>query len=188
MSTLLQLSDLHLNGPRQTRYGIDADRALRLVLGACTQLHDLTAVLVTGDIADDGSTAAYRRARDAVLEFTAERGIPAMFTVGNHDDRDAFREVFGSGHLDCAGNDCSSGIGPGERICAATITNGLRLVTLDSLVPGRWYGELGQAQLDWLDSNLTQQPNIPTVVACTTHPSASTSTSNVAFGCATTTS
>jgi 3',5'-cyclic AMP phosphodiesterase CpdA len=41
----------------------------------------------------------------------------------------------------------------------------VRIITLDSLVPGKWYGHLGGEQLEWLACLLTEEPDVPTVLA-----------------------
>ena len=152
---VLHLSDLHLNARRERRYGVDADLALGEVLESCASLGELAAVIVTGDVADDGSEAAYRRAREVLLDFACTRGARLVFCVGNHDDRDAFTRSLGSGHIDAGGNDCGVTVGPAGRVCAVSEADGVRIVTLDSLVPGRWYGHLGAEQLRWAAAVLT---------------------------------
>jgi Icc protein len=148
---LLHLSDLHLSA--QPGGGeVDADRSLALVLAACERLDDISAVVVTGDLADDGSVAAYERVRATLLDFATGMGAPLFVCPGNHDERDAFARVFGAGAL-------------GGRLCASTVVAGVRIVTLDSLVPGKWYGELGTDQLAWLAALLDHDPDVPTVVA-----------------------
>jgi 3',5'-cyclic AMP phosphodiesterase CpdA len=158
---VLHLSDLHLNASGELRYGVDADLALGAVLESCASLGELAAVIVTGDVADDGSEAAYNRARDVLLDFARTRRARLVFCVGNHDDRDAFTRSFGSGHIDADGNDCGVTAGPAGRVCAVSEAGGVRIVTLDSLVPGRWYGHLGTEQLRWVAAVLTsEQPAI----------------------------
>lgn len=158
---VLHLSDLHLNARGELRYGVDADLALGAVLESCASLGELAAVIVTGDVADDGSEAAYDRAREVLLDFARPRRAHLVFCVGNHDDRDAFTGSLGSGHLDAGGNDCGVTAGPAGRVCAVSQAGGVRVVTLDSLVPGRWYGCLGAEQLRWAAAVLTsEQPAI----------------------------
>jgi 3',5'-cyclic-AMP phosphodiesterase len=160
-SRVLHLSDLHLNARCELRYGVDADLALGEVLESCASLGELAAVIVTGDVADDGSEAAYNRARDVLLNFARTRGAHLVFCVGNHDDRDAFTRSLGSGHIDADGNDCGIATGPAGRVCAVSEADEVRIVTLDSLVPGRWYGYLGAEQLRWVAAVLTsEQPAI----------------------------
>lgn len=160
---LLHLSDLHLSAEFARDNGVDADRSLSLVLEACAHLKDIVAVLVTGDIADDGSEAAYARARATLLDFARVQGAHLMLCAGNHDDRAAFKAVLGTGHLTPAGEQCGEP-GPVGLTCASTVVNGLRIVTLDSLVPGKWFGSLGAEQLAWLQNLLDEEPDLPTVI------------------------
>lgn len=158
---VLHLSDLHLNARGEVRYSVDADLALGAVLDSCANLGELAAVIVTGDVADDGSEAAYNRARDVLLDFAGPRRARLVFSVGNHDNRDAFTRSLGSGHIGANGNDCGVTAGPAGRVCAVSEADGVRIVTLDSLVPGRWYGHLGTEQLRWVAAVLTsEQPSI----------------------------
>jgi Icc protein len=158
---VLHLSDLHLNARGELRYGVDADLALGAVLQSCASLGELAAVIVTGDVADDGSEAAYNRAREVLLDFARAHRARLVFCVGNHDDRDAFTRSLGSGHIGADGNDCAVTAGPAGRVCAVSEAGGVRIVTLDTLVPGKWYGHLGTGQLRWAAAVLTsEQPSI----------------------------
>ncbi|AKJ15323.1 metallophosphoesterase [Streptomyces incarnatus] len=159
---ILHLSDTHLDragGPDAD--GADGTAALRRMLAELEQLRDLDAVVVTGDVADDGSREAYLRARDLLGGFARERGARVFYTTGNHDERGAFADVLGSGHEDpdavCEGPE-------GERAAASTL-GGWRLVTLDTLVPGKGYGRLSWAQLHWLRGVLATPAAHGTVVA-----------------------
>jgi Icc protein len=158
---VLHLSDLHLNARGEIRYGVDADLELGAVLDSCASLGELAAVIVTGDVADDGSEAAYSRARQVLLDFARAHCARLVLCVGNHDDRDAFTRSLGSGHIGAEGNDCAVATGPAGRVCAVSEADGVRIVTLDSLVPGKWYGHLGAEQLRWAAAVLTgEQPAI----------------------------
>ncbi|MCO8275924.1 metallophosphoesterase [Actinoplanes sp. TRM 88003] len=130
---ILHLSDTHLTraaGPNAD--GIDPRESLAGLLRDCGQLTGLDAVLVTGDIADDGSAEAYAAVHALVEPFATERGIPALYTTGNHDDRKPFTDTLG------------------VPLTAVTVIKGHRVVTLDSLVPGQVYGHLDDEQLAWL--------------------------------------
>ena len=109
-------------------------------------------LLLTGDLTDDGSTAAYRRLR-SVVEPAAERlGCPVIYAMGNHDERGAFRSVlFGD----------TSGIGPYD---AVHHIGGLRVIVLDSTTPGRHDGRLERGQLDWLCAELARPAPLGTVL------------------------
>ena len=64
---ILHLSDTHLTqmtGPDGD--GVDTRQSLRRILHDCRELPGLDAVVVTGDVADDGSREAYTDALELV--------------------------------------------------------------------------------------------------------------------------
>ncbi len=152
---ILHLSDTHLTratGPDSD--GIDSRDSLRRILADCAQLAGLDAVLVTGDVADDGSPEAYADVRSLVGTFAAERGIPALYTTGNHDERKAFSA------------ELAVPPGPfGDELVSVREIKGHRVVLLDSLVPGKAYGLLGEAQVGWLRETLATPAPRGTVLA-----------------------
>jgi 3',5'-cyclic AMP phosphodiesterase CpdA len=74
---------------------------------------------------------------------------------GNHDAREAMREAF-AGH---------AGIGTdGPFLNIAGETGGLRLIGLDTTIPGRIEGLLCDERLEWLDARLSEAPQQPALV------------------------
>ncbi|WP_330342649.1 metallophosphoesterase family protein [Streptomyces sp. NBC_00557] len=159
---ILHLSDTHLDrsgGPDED--GADGTAALVRLLGELGQLDDLDAVVVTGDVADDGSHEAYTRAHDLLSGYASRRGANVFYTTGNHDERTAFADVLGSGHVQ---PEVVYEGAAGER-AAATTVHGWRLITLDTLVPGKGYGRLDAGQLNWLRELLASPAPLGTVLA-----------------------
>ncbi|MGW1917007.1 metallophosphoesterase family protein [Streptomyces sp. NPDC002076] len=159
---ILHLSDTHLDrsgGPDAD--GADGTAALRCLLAELGHLRDLDAVVVTGDVADDGSREAYARAHGLLSRYAGQRGADVFYTTGNHDDRTAFADVLGSGHVQ---PEAVYEGAAGERAGASTI-DGWRLITLDTLVPGKGYGRLDRGQLDWLRELLSSPAPLGTVLA-----------------------
>lgn len=157
---ILHLSDTHIgrvDGPPGRR--VDATDSLRLLLGELRHQRDVDAVVVTGDLADDGSVEAYTTVRELIGGFARSLGAPVFYTTGNHDERSAFTEVLGSGHPDAVL------AFPGAERAAVSMVGGRRLVTLDSLVPGEVYGRLGADQLEWLREVLSTPAELGTVIA-----------------------
>jgi 3',5'-cyclic-AMP phosphodiesterase len=165
---ILHLSDTHLrHGDEPHRNGVDATASLRLMLDGLGRQRDVGAVVVTGDLADDGSPAAYARLRELVGEFARRLAAPLFLTTGNHDERGAFRAALGSGHLAPDGTDRAAAVvgqADGERAAVSEVA-GWRFVTLDSLVPGRVHGRLSRRQLDWLREVLAAPAGRGTVLA-----------------------
>ena len=83
--------------------------------------------------------------------------------MGNHDDREAMRSVFG---------DCDWL--PDEGFVQYVVDlGGLRLIALDTHVPGAPGGTLCDDRLDWLNDRLSEAPDRPTILFLR-HPSFST--------------
>jgi 3',5'-cyclic-AMP phosphodiesterase len=152
---LLHLSDTHLIAAAEDLYGA-VDSAARLAqivedIEASGMLPE--AIVVTGDVADKGEPGAYARVR-RILEPAAERlGAQVIWAMGNHDERGAFRqELFG--------------LQPTDRpVDFVYDVNGLRVITLDTSVPGRHHGELTSEQLDWLAEELSMPAPHGTILA-----------------------
>jgi 3',5'-cyclic AMP phosphodiesterase CpdA len=146
-TVLVQLSDLHLRaGDEWTGPASRLARAVRLV-------KDLeprpSAVLVTGDLADEPSEAVYEQA----YSLLAALGLPLHAVPGNHDDRDLMRARFGAPEEPDAPVRFAADCGP------------LRLIGCDSTIPGSDAGALGDEQLAWLDATLASAPDTPTLLA-----------------------
>jgi 3',5'-cyclic-AMP phosphodiesterase len=142
---LLHLSDTHLIAGEERLYGaIDADARLQRLLDRIEAARIIPSALVfTGDLVDAGEPAAYRKLRAMVEPFAARLGC----------DRLAMRQ-----HL--LGEPPSGG--PLDRVF---LVNGLRIVALDTSVPGQHYGEVTDAQLAWLARVLDVPAPFGTILA-----------------------
>jgi 3',5'-cyclic AMP phosphodiesterase CpdA len=163
---ILHLSDFHLEqADRPNADGIDPRGALRQMLADCARLDPIDLVVVSGDIADDGSPEAYADAARIVAGFARAAGAPQIYCVGNHDQRPGFTEVLGSGHVGVDGGDRGTlaGSAEGERAAASEV-GGYRVVTLDALVPGKGFGSISDSQLEWLAGVLATPAQLGTVL------------------------
>ena len=102
------------------------------------------AIVFTGDLADRGEADAYDRIRRIVDPVAGRLGAQVIWVMGNHDERPAFRRALIGDPL--------GGYRPVDRV---DDVNGLRVITLDSTVPGHHHGEVAPAQLDWLAEELS---------------------------------
>ena len=153
--TILHLSDTHLlagNVPLGGHYDTAAN--LRRTLAAVEDLRiHPDAIVFTGDLTDLGETEAYRALRE-LIEPVAERlGAPVIWVAGNHDERPALRRDL----LDLAPTE--------EPVTTVRDLGGLRLIALDTTVPGWHHGDLDEPQLDWLRSVLATPAPLGTIVA-----------------------
>ena len=143
---ILHLSDTHFLGRPEPLYGaVDSEARLRQLLGTIRASGiQADALIFTGDLTDKGEPEAYRKLRDAVEPVARELGAWPIWLMGNHDRREILRE-----HL------------LGEAPVAAPLyrsyrLGGLRIITLDTSVPGQHHGELDEEQIAWLAAELAR--------------------------------
>jgi 3',5'-cyclic AMP phosphodiesterase CpdA len=151
---ICQLTDLHVRpvgiaANRVSETNMLTERAFRMV-AAFVPRPDV--VLITGDLTECGLPAEYDNLA-AMLRRTLS--VPVYVIPGNHDRRDNLRTVLA--HL--------PGVTSDPSFVQYTVENQpVRLVMLDTLVPGASHGELSKAQLSWLDQTLAAQPSRPTMI------------------------
>jgi 3',5'-cyclic-AMP phosphodiesterase len=153
--TLVHLTDLHLLPEGQLlRDRLDTFDVLARTLAAIEQSElRPAALLFTGDLTEAGDPGAYQRLRALVEPVAARMGATALYVMGNHDSRPELRE-----HL--------LGQAPGdEPYDYAVRLDGLRVIVLDTTVPGYSHGELTGGQLDWLAAKLAEPAPDGTVLA-----------------------
>jgi Icc protein len=163
---VLHLSDIHLTASGYDMDGVNAVESLERILFDCRHLENLDLVLVTGDIADDGSVEGCVLVRELVGAYASERGIAHIYSTGNHDRRDSFTAALGTGHRRSDGSDAGVPLyGVADERAAVSDVGGLRVVTLDSLVPGAVQGLISSAQLDALADLLAEPAPAGTILA-----------------------
>jgi 3',5'-cyclic AMP phosphodiesterase CpdA len=151
---LLHISDTHLTSDGSLYGAVDADGRLGELLEQLTNSGMRSdAVVFTGDLTDTGEPEAYRKLRAVVEPFAAELGAELVWVMGNHDNRAALR----SSLLDEAPS-----MAPLDLV---RMIDGLRIVTLDTSVPGHHYGEISKSQLDWLAAELRTPAPHGTILA-----------------------
>lgn len=155
MVLIAQISDLHLVAEGTRWYGaVDTNALARRAVEAVNRLRTRPdAVIVTGDIIETAREQEYAIAR----EILAELQMPFFLLSGNHDDTPGLKRVFAE-HAFAAS-------GPPDRLFYATDIGRVRLIVLDSSVPGASHGEISTAQLAFLDRELVANPGRPAVVA-----------------------
>ena len=138
--TIAHISDTHFLAEGRKLYGVvetekNLEQALRQLERSAIRPE---AIVFTGDLADLGEPDAYRRLR-AIVEPAAKRmGAEVIWVMGNHDERLQYsQELF-----DKPGSEA-----PQDRVYDI---NGLRIISLDTTVPGYHHGELTDGQLEWL--------------------------------------
>ncbi|QQC64167.1 phosphodiesterase [Paraburkholderia ginsengisoli] len=151
---LAQISDLHIKRPGALAYRrVDTGAYLARCVAALNALDPRPdAVIVTGDLVDQGDLQQYEHLKTLLLPLE----IPYFLLVGNHDERNALRAAFPERA------ELRSG---GEFVQYALDVGPLRVIALDSMVPGQSAGTLCDARLAWLATQLDAAQGKPTVVA-----------------------
>jgi Icc protein len=150
---ICQLTDLHVHPDGAANKASDTnmltERACR-VAAAFRPLPDV--VIITGDLTDSGQEAEYANV-SAILARTLS--VPIYVIPGNHDHRETLRASLA--HL--------PGVTADPHFVQYAVEDyPVRLVMLDTLVPGKNHGAQSAAQLEWLDDTLAAQPSKPTLV------------------------
>lgn len=152
--TIAHFSDPHLLAGGALQYGhVDTEARLTTALARLARLDPVPQALVfTGDLADKAEPKAYLRLRELVESAADAIGAQVIWVMGNHDERAAY-----SRHLFDVESD-----EPQDRVHDVA---GLRIVSLDTTVPGWHHGELRESQLAWLTDVLATPAPHGTVLA-----------------------
>jgi 3',5'-cyclic-AMP phosphodiesterase len=151
---ICQLTDLHVRpagkpANRVSETNMFTERAFRAV-ARLNPSPDV--VVITGDLTDCGLDEEYANLNRLLRKFLP---MPVFVIPGNHDRRGNFRE--GLKHL--------PGVAADPHYVQYTVDEyPVRLVMLDTLVPGAGHGELRSEQLEFLDRVLAAAPDKPTIV------------------------
>ncbi|KJS44704.1 MAG: serine/threonine protein phosphatase [Roseovarius sp. BRH_c41] len=156
MARFLHLSDLHVVPEGQlVSSQLDTARLLRLAIDTLTTRLDaigpVDAVLVTGDISDDGSTESYEIARRDLMRL----GHRLLVVPGNHDGRETFRAAF---------SDLPE-MRPTGLIDWIADIGDTRVIGLDTLIEGKGGGVLRDESLALLSEALSTAGGRQTLVA-----------------------
>lgn len=151
---ILHLSDTHVLADGQLYDRVDSEAKLRKVFddlersGARPQ-----AIVFTGDLADKGEPVAYGKLRSIIDPVARRLGAQTIWVMGNHDDREAFRSTL------------LGGAATTDPVDKVYYLDGLRIITLDTTVPGHHFGHLDGPQLDWLADELSTEAPHGTILA-----------------------
>jgi len=156
MTTVLQLSDTHLaagSAPVSGRLATDAplEHLINRLCNSRAQWGEIDAVLVTGDISDDGSDDSYARFKETLSPLN----LPVFVIPGNHDAREAMRQAFlADGYLPDAGP-----LNWHRRV------GDICIIGVDTLVEGKGHGQLTADTLHFLESQLQAAQGLPVMLA-----------------------
>jgi 3',5'-cyclic AMP phosphodiesterase CpdA len=151
---ICQLTDLHVRpvgkaANRISETNMFTERAFRAV-ARLNPRPDI--VLITGDLTECGLVEEYANLSALLRKWLP---MPVFVIPGNHDRRGNLRD--GLRHLPGVSADP-------EYVQYAVDDQAVRIVMLDTLVPGAGHGELRPEQLEFLDRTLAKAPEKPTLI------------------------
>jgi 3',5'-cyclic AMP phosphodiesterase CpdA len=151
---LIQLTDLHCSphgrpAMRRCETNMLTERALRSARAFSPKAD---AMMITGDLTDNGVSAEYRALAE-MLKRLAD--FPVYVIPGNHDRREVLRAELA--HL--------PGVTTDPHFVQYVVDDlPVRLVLLDTVVPGAGHGELCPQRMAWLEATLAAAPDRPTMI------------------------
>jgi len=150
---LAQITDTHIKAGHRLAYGrVDTAAFLEATVAHLNRFQPtIDAVIISGDLVDGGQPEEYA----ALRELLSGLKLPFFAIPGNHDERGNFLSAFADQPylVGC------------EDFAHYTVEDyPLRLIGLDTTLPGKPYGWLCEERLSWLDETLAAQPERPTFV------------------------
>ena len=154
MTTILQISDTHIVPKGALVSGrLDTASALTRLVARINSIRDqigpIDALLVSGDLSDDGSTESYAFFK----ELIAPLDLPSYVIAGNHDARDPMRAAF------------SSDLPVKGPLNWTRQIGDIHLIGLDTLVEGQGSGTLSPDSLSFLKAALSEADDAPVLLA-----------------------
>jgi 3',5'-cyclic AMP phosphodiesterase CpdA len=140
---LAHLSDMHLIAGGGLLQGhIDTVAQLRKALEKVEASGErIDALVLSGDLTDSAQPEAYATLRELVEPVAERLGATVVVTGGNHDERRPLAQGW-------YGLDTDE---PQDRV---TVVRGLRIIDVDSALPGFHHGGFSEAQYAWLAREL----------------------------------
>ncbi|MDE1467281.1 phosphodiesterase [Aurantiacibacter sp. D1-12] len=147
---IAQITDVHIGFDpdakpeelNRTRFRATLDRLF-------AQPNPVDMLLVTGDITDRGDRESFAR----TAEMLSQCPFPVKALVGNHDTREELLHAFPDTATDENG-----------FVQSAFVQEGLLVVMLDTLEPGRHGGAFCEKRRDWLAATLAKHEGTPAVI------------------------
>lgn len=162
---IAQITDTHLVTKSAHWLSTPATKTDERLAKTLAHLHTLSPapdlLLLTGDLIDGGHKEAYEHLKEHLSTLT----IPYFVIPGNHDLREEMRHAF-----------LHQEYMPHHGFLQYVIEGyPLRLIALDTHVPGQDYGELCEERCAWLANALQEKPGAPTLLFMH-HPPSKTGT------------
>ena len=151
---IAQITDLHVVArDRLCYHRVPTNEQVRQAVSHLNNLKPSPdAVIVSGDLTDHGRDEEY----SVLRELLSPLKVPVFVIPGNHDNRAALLKSF-------ADQDYMPPTGS-PFVNYVIDDYPIRLIGLDTSVPGHHHGELCAERLRWLEGTLSGRPDAPTLI------------------------
>jgi Icc protein len=155
---IAQISDFHLKPEGVLAYDVaDTASPLRHAVAQINNLNPMPdAVLITGDLVDEGATESYQILKTLLESLKS----PYFIVPGNHDHKPRLQGAFPEHRYLKGGTERSCG----NYVCYTVEDFPVRLIGLDTVTPGDHGGGLTSDRLYWLNKTLADKSDAPTVI------------------------
>lgn len=149
---VIQVTDTHLFGDVAGKLlGVPTFDSMNAVVDLLRDFEfDSDAMLVTGDLSQDGSEQSYRYLHEALCPFDQ----PVFWLAGNHDEPTNLAKVGGET----------------EHLHRVIRSKHWQIIMLNSQVEGAVFGQLSADELEFLDKTLGEAPHLHTLIGLHHHP------------------
>ena len=158
MLKFIVISDTHIVPQNEVCNGLDSFKRFELAIESINNDHsNADFCILNGDIVDTGKIEEYKRFK----EVKSKLNIPLYLTLGNHDNRDNFKQVFNDEYSDENGFI--------QKVIEIKDHRIIILDTLDINLIGE--GRLCERRLNWLEENIKNNKKTPTIIIMHHHVS-----------------
>lgn len=149
---ICQITDTHIKLPGKLAYKkVDTAAMLQVCVAEIQRLDPQPDLIVlTGDLVDLGRPEEYAHLQGILAPLKQ----PLYVVPGNHDARDPMRQAFAAGRY----------LPESGFLHYAVEDWPLRIIGLDTIIPGQGGGELCAERLAWLDRTLADKPDTPSLI------------------------
>ena len=96
MKKIIVFSDIHLTSATEETLDKSSQKLEKAIVHLQSNHNDFDTLVFTGDLANSGKTDEYKALRNLVSTIDK----PIKFMLGNHDNRENFRDIFPDYRLD----------------------------------------------------------------------------------------
>lgn len=147
----VHLTDLHVGNPQVQDDDLYSETSATLS-ATLAQIKALVPppefIVVSGDLTNRGDAGSYEELKRLMAQ--AELDVPVLFALGNHDRRDGFYPVMLGRHENLD-----------EPYDHAEVIAGIHIIVMDTSVPGKVGGAFEPGQIEWLEDELENHPELP---------------------------